>query len=587
MGCPTNDGGAVITSYELQVRTVDNEFMDPVDNTMENTGNTLITNLVASRTEYVHDGVRADVDYFYRVRAVNSAGKGAWSDPNATGDAFTTATAVAGTPGVPTSFSAGNASAAGSVVLTWTAPAANELPISSYDIQIQRVDDNDVVADNQADIDDWSDATTISIPPPVSDPATYTHMNAPGDAIFYYRIRAVSGKGAGNWTENDESATVAAREPSAPVLTATATGPNDILLEWNVPQNNGTPIVGFTLQRWDPDANPAAWEEVGTDLDVDNEVTGHVSAGPTQTIFTDSGRESGTKYYYRIRALPGTDAAGWSATDDTDADSATTQTGTPGQPQLFAAAATVTPDADDPEDTQVVGSITLTWDPPASNGGSDLTGYEIQVLDIETRTWVDEATVADDVETYTDTGLDPGKRYYYILRAVNSDGPGAWTPYVSAVANRGVPNAPVLTATTASRSSIDLSWTVPDHNGRPITGYEIQQWNGTNAWTATNLLAARVNEPFTEFTVTALTAATKYYYRIRALTADGTDLQGAWSSDTDPASTQGAASATTSGDTPGAPGVVPSATGTTAQSLSRVTPASGATETNVSATIWL
>ena len=554
---PTNDGGAVITSYELQVRTVNNEFIDPDNPEKENTGNTLITNLVASRTEYVHDGVRADVDYFYRVRAVNSAGKGAWSLANIDGDPFTTASAVAGTPGVPASFFAGNPSDAGSVVLTWTAPDANERPISSYDIQIQRVDDND---DNAADILDWSDATTVQAPPTVE---MYTHRNAAGEATYNYRIRAVSGKGAGNWTDNDVAVTFDAREPSKPELTATATGPNDILLEWNVPQNNGTPIIGFHIQRWDTDA----WANVGTDLD--DQVQGHQSAGPTQTIFTDSGRDSGTKYYYRIRALPGTDAAGWSATDDTDAASATTQTGTPGQPQLFAAAGTPNPDANDPATTQVVGSITLTWDAPASNGGSDLTGYEIQVLDIETRTWVDEATVADDVETYTDTGLDPGKRYYYILRAVNADGPGSWTAFISSNSGVGPPEAPELTATTASRSSIDLSWTVPADNGMPITGYEIWQWNPDpdgNAdtddadWVETNLLTGnRISQLVTEFTVSELQPGTKYYYRIRALTeAAGDVVNGAWSAE----DADDAASATTQGAVPQAPTALSAAVGT-------------------------
>ena len=170
----------------------------------------------------------------------------------------------------------------------------------------------------------------------------------------------------------------------------------------------------------------------------------------------------------------------------------------------------------------------------------------------KTRTWVDEATVADDVETYTDTGLDPGKRYYYILRAVNAVGPGSWTAFISSNSGVGPPEAPELTATAASRSSIDLSWTVPADNGTPITGYEIWQWNPDSdgnadtddgVWLETNLLTGdRVSQLVTEFTVSALQPGTKYYYRIRALTAG--DVEGAWSAedadDAAPATTQGA-----------------------------------------------
>ena len=53
-------------------------------------------------------------------------------------------------------------------------------------------------------------------------------------------------------------------------------------------------------------------------------------------------------------------------------------------------------------------SITMTWAEPAT-GGTDITGYEIQVWDGSK--WVKEATLAaTDLTTlsYTDTGLNPG-----------------------------------------------------------------------------------------------------------------------------------------------------------------------------------
>ena len=76
---PAFDGGADITSYELQVRTVNNMFMTEGDQPVENTGNSMISNLPADRRVHEHHGVRPDVNYFYRVRAINSAGTGKWS----------------------------------------------------------------------------------------------------------------------------------------------------------------------------------------------------------------------------------------------------------------------------------------------------------------------------------------------------------------------------------------------------------------------------------------------------------------------------------------------------------------------------
>ena len=542
---PDNDGGADITSYELQVRSGDPMFtIDQNGDTVENTGNSTITNLPVTRTEHTQDGVRDGVDYYYRVRAVNSAGKGPWSTANAT--ALTTASAAPGTPAIITNLDATNESqSAGSVDLTWTAPDQGALPISSFDIQIQRVDDNDVEADNDADIADWSDAVTVQPTPPTMN--AYTHENAAGDATYHYRVRAVNGRGPGDWSTTTVMQAFDARDPAAPVLTAIATGANDVLLEWNVPQSNGATINGFQLQRLNTVPETDVWENVGTDID--DQTTGDQIVGPSVTLYTDSELVAGTKYDYRIRALPQPGAEdGYSETA-----SATTPTGLPGRPVEFRE-----PGADDPADEDEVGEITLLWDAPP-DGGSKITGYELQVLDISTRTWVAEETLGALAESYTDEDLEPGKTYYYNLRAVSGEGPGPWTPFLAATAEIGVPDAPVLTATAASRRAIDLTWTVPDDNGRPITGYEIQRWNPTansdaGMFTAPNLLTGRVNELVNEFTDAPtggdeLAPGSEHFYRIRALTGNDEDLQGAWSAE-DADSRAGAASATTLGDVP-------------------------------------
>ena len=84
---PDNNGGDTITAYELEVRTGNSTFT-------ETDGNTPIGPLPATRTKYTHDGVRTLVEYFYRVRAVNSAGKGTWSDSSGS---VSTASAAQGT----------------------------------------------------------------------------------------------------------------------------------------------------------------------------------------------------------------------------------------------------------------------------------------------------------------------------------------------------------------------------------------------------------------------------------------------------------------------------------------------------------
>ena len=111
---------------------------------------TIIDSLPGNRTDYTHRGVRGGVNYFYRVRAINAAGMGGWSDASPPG---TTPTAAQGTPDAPTLDGTGFLCSAGSTVtFSWTPPANNgTLPITGYVVQYQRDDDD---SDS-----DFSDAT--------------------------------------------------------------------------------------------------------------------------------------------------------------------------------------------------------------------------------------------------------------------------------------------------------------------------------------------------------------------------------------------------------------------------------------------
>ena len=77
----------------------------------------------------------------------------------------------------------------------------------------------------------------------------YTHEDVPGGTMYEYRVRAVNGNGEGPWSDTASvSLDVPARAPDAPVLTATVTGPKDILLEWTVPNSNGSPSPATCLR---------------------------------------------------------------------------------------------------------------------------------------------------------------------------------------------------------------------------------------------------------------------------------------------------------------------------------------------------
>jgi len=76
--------------------------------------------------------------------------------------------------------------------------------------------------------------------------------------------------------------------------------------------------------------------------------------------------------------------------------------------------------------------IELSWSPPASNGGSAVTGYRIY-----RGTTSGNLTLLVSVGTataYRDTATKKNTRYYYVVRAVNAVGEGAASTEATAIA---------------------------------------------------------------------------------------------------------------------------------------------------------
>ncbi|MBU0497297.1 MAG: fibronectin type III domain-containing protein [Candidatus Thermoplasmatota archaeon] len=74
-------------------------------------------------------------------------------------------------------------------------------------------------------------------------------------------------------------------------------------------------------------------------------------------------------------------------------------------------------------------TVTLSWNEPAENGGSNITGYRIYRGLLE-----DGMGIVEDVTdmTYTDTGLQNGQTYYYAVSALNAEGEGEKTEVLPA-----------------------------------------------------------------------------------------------------------------------------------------------------------
>ncbi|MDE1812870.1 MAG: fibronectin type III domain-containing protein, partial [Thaumarchaeota archaeon] len=170
--------------------------------------------------------------------------------------------------------------------------------------------------------------------------------------------------------------------------------------------------------------------------------------------------------------------------------------------------------------------IDLSWTAPSNDGGSAITGYDIERSTDSGSTWNTlVANTGSSSTTYSDTGLTPSTSYTYRVSAINSVGNSSPSNTASATTSSGtvatVPQPPTgLTATVASSSEIDLSWTAPANNGgSAITGYKVERSpDGTN-WST---IQSNTGSTATTYSDTGLTSSTTYTYRVSAINSVGT-----------------------------------------------------------------
>src|SRR5205807_1200662 len=154
---------------------------------------------------------------------------------------------------------------------------------------------------------------------------------------------------------------------------------------------------------------------------------------------------------------------------------------------------------------------------------SAITGYKIERSTNGGTTW--SALVANTgstATTYSDTGLTHATAYTYRVSAINSTGTKTPTTTATATTLAVVPSPPTgLTATVASSSQIDLSWTAPtDNGGSAITGYKIERsTNGGTTWTT---IVSNSGSTATTYSDTGLTPGTTYTYRVSSVNSAGT-----------------------------------------------------------------
>ena len=165
----------------------------------------------------------------------------------------------------------------------------------------------------------------------------------------------------------------------------------------------------------------------------------------------------------------------------------------------------------------------LDWDEPASDGGSPITGYRIEMASAntygtESEHWNLLIITENTLTNYTHEQAAAYANCYRVF-AINSEGTSLPSNYANCFTSEAeVPGAIyIFNLTVVSYSQIDLDWDEPNDNGLPITGYKIEQRvNGVVSTVVENTGSTDTN-----YSHTGLMGDTIYYYKVYAINGLG------------------------------------------------------------------
>ncbi len=326
--------------------------------------------------------------YRFQVRAHNSVGAG-----SRTRSPLVTVTA-GGTlrPQAPTNFAA--AGGVSQSVLTWSRPSG---AITKYQYRAKRGGSRTL----WTQVEVWKDI------PSSSTLETYTVTGLLAGS-WWFQLRAVnaSGNGPSVTIASTAAVTAPASAPAAPTSFAAAGGAGQAVLTWSKPSGAITKYQ-YRAKRgggaWNRTTHP--WKDIASS-----------SALETYTV---TGLSAGS-YLFRLRAV---NAAGNGAHVETS--SAVTVTAPPSPPgQPLTLTATAGPGA---------GQVTLRW----RTGSGTITSYdywyETSKVGIVGTTRPMPGSTAS-TRSFVVTGLVPGTKYYFKVRAKNGGGASPWQSFGEATA---------------------------------------------------------------------------------------------------------------------------------------------------------
>jgi hypothetical protein len=238
-----------------------NESAYHVERSLNGSTWTEIATLSANTVNFSSGGLAANTTYYFRVRTSNGAGYSGYGNV-----AFATTPSAPPSPSPPSAPATLTASAVSSsqINLSWSDLSSNE-----EGFRIERSTDSvnfAVIATVGANVTGFADS------------------GRNGGTTYYYRVQAYNAGGASAYSAVAFATTPMASLPAPSNLAAGVLSGGRIRLTW---AQSSTTESGFAIER--SLSASSGWFQIAT-------------VGPNITTFTDSGLNSLTTYYYRVRA---------------------------------------------------------------------------------------------------------------------------------------------------------------------------------------------------------------------------------------------------------------------------------------------